>query len=245
MRRDDRQLWERVKRSVTPTRGSSRTPVAPPAKGPPAKGRALAAIGAATSAPRPDPRVAKRDRGAAGGPSGKPLPYPAQGADEDREALDAFEAWWRATEPRPAAAPPSAPPGVSPPPTAPRVRAAPRPGALDRPTVRRIAKRRVAIDGSIDLHGLTEAEAHGRLLGYLERAREAGLRHVIVVTGKGRGAHEEGGVERRGVLRRAVPRWFQTPPFARLVSGHHAAAPNDGGEGALYVKLRRERPLKA
>ena len=237
MRRDDRQLWERVKRSVTPTRGSERTPVAPPAKPDPApEGRGLAAM-AGRSPTR---------RHATAGPAwrapgkGQALPYPDRAEAETRGALDAFEAWWCATEPRPAARP--AAPSVRVDPAARKgshARAVPSPGPLDRPTVRRIAKRRVAIDGRIDLHGLTEADAHGRLLGYLERARQAGLRHVIVVTGKGRGAHVEGGIERRGVLRRAVPRWLQTPPFARLVSGHHTAAPNDGGEGALYVKLRR------
>ena len=239
MRPVDRQLWERVKRRVAPARLGERTPVVTPHKA-----RAVDMLAGREAAPVPAARPGPgRAPGAGVRSATAPLPLPAGEEPADRRTLDAFEAWWRATEPRSAPAAPRAPSGS---PSAPSPAAAPRsapsPGPLDRPTVRRIAKRRVAIDGRIDLHGLTEAEAHGRLLGYLERAREAGLRHVIVVTGKGRGGHRENGVERRGVLRRAVPRWFQTPPFARLVSGHHAAAPGDGGDGALYVKLRRARP---
>ena len=108
-----------------------------------------------------------------------------------------------------------------------------RPTGLDTKTHGKIAKGRLSIDARIDLHGMTQAEAHGILLGFLHRAHASGLRHVLVITGKG---NSMGG---DGVLRRAVPSWLSTAPFRGLVSAHAAAARQHGGEGALYIRLRR------
>jgi len=102
---------------------------------------------------------------------------------------------------------------------------------LDRPTHGKIAKGHLSIEARIDLHGMTQAEAHGTLLAFLHRAHASGLRHVLVITGKGRGGD--------GVLRRAVPGWLSTAPFRGIVGAHAAAARQHGGEGALYVRLRR------
>ena len=104
---------------------------------------------------------------------------------------------------------------------------------IDRPTRNKIAKGRVLIDGKIDLHGLTQSEAHSMLLGFLHQAYAHGRRHVLVVTGKGASFGSE------GVLKRAVPAWFATPPFRALVGGYDDAARHHGGSGALYVRLRR------
>jgi DNA-nicking Smr family endonuclease len=108
---------------------------------------------------------------------------------------------------------------------------------LDRPTLGKIAKGQLAIDARIDLHGMTQADAHGTLLGFLHRANAAGHRHLLVITGKGR---SKGG---DGVLRRAVPGWFGTAAFRGLVSAWATAAHHHGGEGALYVRLRRGAPV--
>ena len=116
----------------------------------------------------------------------------------------------------------------------PASRPRPSPGVIDMKTRGRIAKGRVSLDARIDLHGLTQAEAHGLLLSFLHRAHATGLRHVLVITGKGSSPASE------GVLRRAVPAWFATAPFRGLVSGHSAASRRHGGDGAIYVKLRRK-----
>lgn len=104
---------------------------------------------------------------------------------------------------------------------------------IDLPTRTKLAKGRLPIEGKVDLHGLTQSEAHALLLGFLHRAYADGRRHVLVVTGKGTSLGSD------GVLRRAVPAWFSTPPFRPLVSGYEAAGRWHGGAGAIYVRLRR------
>lgn len=105
---------------------------------------------------------------------------------------------------------------------------------LDRETRVKLAKGRLEIGGRIDLHGLRQDEAHGLLHDFLTRASSRGLRYVLVITGKG---FSSGG---DGVLRRSVPGWLAAPGFRRLVSGYEQAHRSHGGEGALYVRLRRE-----
>ncbi|MBZ9656973.1 Smr/MutS family protein [Phyllobacterium sp. 2063] len=130
---------------------------------------------------------------------------------------------------------PSAP-EVSKPPLRSEVRPEPahRLHRIDRPTQKKIAKGRVVIDARIDLHGLTQSEAYGLLLGFLQRAHLRKLRHVLVITGKGSSMGSD------GVLRQAVPHWFSTPSFRILVNGYEDAARNHGGTGAIYVRMRRQ-----
>ena len=104
---------------------------------------------------------------------------------------------------------------------------------LERPVKRKIAKGRLALEARIDLHGMIQSEAHGFLLGFLIRAHERGLRHVLVITGKGTSLGSD------GALKRAVPLWFSLPEFRPLISSYEPAARNHGGDGALYVRLAR------
>lgn len=155
-------------------------------------------------------------------------PLPGKSADEDEPEPENFAAL---LDPPPAPrkrsiAEPSAPPAE-------RKPALPRQHGIDLPTRQKLAKGRLALEGKVDLHGLTQKEAHSLLFSFLHRAFLDGRRHVLVVTGKG---STSGG---DGVLRRAVPSWLSTPPFRPLVSGHQPAARHHGGEGALYVRLRR------
>ena len=106
---------------------------------------------------------------------------------------------------------------------------------IERPVKRKIARGHLALEARIDLHGLMQAEAHHLLRAFLIRAQERGLRHVLVITGKGSSRGSE------GVLRRAVPLWLATPDLRELVSGYGAAARGHGGEGALYIRLKRRR----
>jgi DNA-nicking Smr family endonuclease len=106
--------------------------------------------------------------------------------------------------------------------------------SIDAPMRDKIAKGRVAIGGRVDLHGMTQNEAHNLLLAFLRTAHDRDLRYVLVITGKG---SSSGGA---GVLRRSVPNWLTTAPFRTMVSGYDEAARHHGGAGALYVRLRRK-----
>ncbi len=126
------------------------------------------------------------------------------------------------------AVPPSAPPAAKP-------KQQHVASALDDPTRDKLAKGRLPIEGRVDLHGLTQDEAHSLLYSFLARAHAGGVRYVLVITGKGSSSGGD------GVLRRSVPAWLSTPLFRPLVSSHDHAARHHGGSGALYVRLRRAR----
>jgi DNA-nicking Smr family endonuclease len=99
---------------------------------------------------------------------------------------------------------------------------------------------RYAIEGRIDLHGMTQDRAHAALLGFVERSARQGLRCVLVITGKGlRRLDDEGSGGEIGILRNAAPRWLNEAPNRARILAFTAAQPRHGGGGALYVLLRR------
>jgi DNA-nicking Smr family endonuclease len=153
------------------------------------------------------------------------------------------------------------PQGVSPDPEAPvaakpealskslpsaKIPRAPKPAAPAAPPLAPLGRRershlsrgRKEIEARLDLHGMTQTRAHRALSGFLQRAHIDGLTFVLVITGKGRtmGAESE-----RGVLRRQVPLWLNLPEFRTLVVGFEEAHIGHGGEGALYVRIRRSK----
>ncbi|RBP15543.1 DNA-nicking Smr family endonuclease [Roseiarcus fermentans] len=139
-------------------------------------------------------------------------------------------------QPKPAA--PPAPPAI--PEAKPAKFRAPPLAPLERRLKRDLARGRGAIDDALDLHGMTQAEAHQALRGFLRRAQSRGARLVIVVTGKG---GPLGGLDRwddeRGVLKRLTPHWLRDPDLRPIVLGFEEAGRAHGGSGALYVRLRR------
>lgn len=96
---------------------------------------------------------------------------------------------------------------------------------------RRIARDRERIDHRLDLHGYDQDRARGRLHDFLERAQADGARAVLIITGKG--------TRGDGVLRRRVPEWLAEPPSRARGAGVSPAERRHGGEGALYVALKR------
>jgi DNA-nicking Smr family endonuclease len=118
-----------------------------------------------------------------------------------------------------------------------RDRPAPPPAAplieIDHRTRVKIKRGRLDVDAKLDLHGLRQDEAQRALTAFLRRAQADGAKVAIVVTGKGL-TREEG-----GVLRRVVPLWLQAPHLRDVVVGFGEAARHHGGEGALYVRIRR------
>ena len=120
----------------------------------------------------------------------------------------------------------------------------PRAAPLDRQTSRQLDKGKLEVEARLDLHGLRQRDAHAQLGRFLKTAQARGLRHVLVITGKGadqvasKSFYEE---DERGVLRNAVPHWLAEPELAALVVSFSPAPRRLGGEGALYVRLRRVR----
>jgi DNA-nicking Smr family endonuclease len=130
--------------------------------------------------------------------------------------------------------PPSAPRTAPPPPPAPAAsrRLDPhRPVDLDRRSWRKLRRGQYPIDARLDLHGLTQAEAHARLSSFLAAATARGNRCVLVITGRG--------LRHGGTLRSMTPRWLDEAPMRGLVLSYAQASVQHGGEGAYYVLLRR------
>ncbi len=100
----------------------------------------------------------------------------------------------------------------------------------------KLSRGRQEIHARIDLHGMTQARAHRALLTFLQHAHADGATFVLVITGKGR---SNGGEREQGILRRQVPLWLALPEFRSLVVGYEQAHIGHGGEGALYVRVRR------
>jgi len=109
--------------------------------------------------------------------------------------------------------------------------------SLGRRMKQRVARGKEPIDGRLDLHGLTQSEAHATLLRFLRAANAREARLVLVITGKGVRAGEG----ERGVLKRQVPLWLGSAEFRALVIGFEDAHATHGGAGALYVRVRRSR----
>ncbi|MHA1525230.1 MAG: Smr/MutS family protein [Alphaproteobacteria bacterium] len=118
------------------------------------------------------------------------------------------------------------------------------PSGLDRRTGQRLRRGQIEADATIDLHGLTQARAHRTLARFIREAQARGHRLVLVITGKGKleadpvDTHHRG---QRGVLRHAVPQWLSARDLSEYVVGYQRAHQRHGGDGALYVRIRRQK----
>jgi DNA-nicking Smr family endonuclease len=120
---------------------------------------------------------------------------------------------------------------------APPPKPAPRLEPLDRRLKQRLARGSEPIEARIDLHGRTQDEAHAVLLRFLRKAQDDGAKFALVITGKGARARDEW--SERGVLKRQVPLWLKLPEFRVYVVGFEPAHVGHGGEGALYVRIKK------
>jgi DNA-nicking Smr family endonuclease len=112
---------------------------------------------------------------------------------------------------------------------------------LERRLKQRLARGSESIDARIDLHGRTQSQAHAALLRFLQKRQADGAKIVLVITGKGGRTGGGDFTGERGVLKRQVPLWLQLPEFRGYVLAVEEAHIGHGGEGALYVRLRRVR----
>lgn len=140
--------------------------------------------------------------------------------------------------PPPASGPSSSRAAKEPPPLA----------SFEKKKARRIASGRIEIDARLDLHGDRQSEAHVRLRGFLMQCVAKGYGTVLVITGKGGPAPATGqnltdliDKRDRGVLRRSVPLWLEQPELRAIVVSYRSAHARHGGDGALYIELRKRR----
>lgn len=129
----------------------------------------------------------------------------------------------------------------------------PTPDPIDRPILpsavqmdakshRQMRRGKLKPEARIDLHGMTLSEAHPALINFVMSAHAEGKRLVLVITGKGRSLAETPFLDQpRGILRRQVPQWLRLVPLAPVVMDVTPAHIKHGGDGALYVYLRRRR----
>jgi DNA-nicking Smr family endonuclease len=155
-----------------------------------------------------------------------------------------------AKQPRPSHQPGEAPPrfriGQKAAQTAPAHPAAPDPAhapvRMDRKSFDRMKRGKLSPEARIDLHGMTVAQAHPALTSFILRAHADGKRLVLVITGKGKRAEDDGPIPvRRGVLKHQVPHWLTSPPLGSAVLQITPAHAKHGGTGAYYVYLKRQR----
>jgi len=128
-------------------------------------------------------------------------------------------------------------------PDIPKAPAQPHGAGLDRRSAEKLRKGQMPIDARLDLHGMTQDRAHHALDDFIKRTHGAGHRCVLVITGKGKSGKRadeywSGG---DGVLKQKVPQWLGAAPLSSMILKTQIARPKDGGDGALYILLRRRR----
>ncbi len=114
---------------------------------------------------------------------------------------------------------------------------------VDRNTERRLKRGQIPIDGRIDLHGMTQNQAYDALLSFIPHAYYSRKRCVLVITGKGdwRAGNPSMVHKKTGVLKQKTPIWLSSHPLNEYILKVKTARPNHGGEGALYILLRKNR----
>ena len=104
---------------------------------------------------------------------------------------------------------------------------------IDRTSARRMQRGQVPIEDRLDLHGLSQEQAQKKVKAFIDSAVQKNFRYVLIITGKGRDGH--------GILREKVPEWLKDAPLCYHSNAISYAQPKDGGKGALYIRLKRQR----
>ena len=104
---------------------------------------------------------------------------------------------------------------------------------IDGTSARRMQRGQVPIEDRLDLHGLSQKQTQNEVNAFICTAVQKNFRHVLIITGKGRDGH--------GILREKVPEWLKDAPLCYNLNAISYAQPKDGGKGALYIRLKRQR----
>ncbi len=116
------------------------------------------------------------------------------------------------------------------------------PVAMDQQAFKKMKRGKLRPEARLDLHGMTMAQAHPALDGFIRNAHSSGKRLILVITGKGKERDDGGPIPTKlGVLRHQVPQWLAHGSIRNLVLQVTPASTNYGGSGAYFVYLRRRR----
>jgi DNA-nicking Smr family endonuclease len=107
---------------------------------------------------------------------------------------------------------------------------------LDPRLVSRLRRGDFSMQAHIDLHGMIQPDAKAALTEFILESVRKGRRAVLVV--HGRGLRSPGG---RPVLKHATAQWLSHGTIGAYVLAFTTARIYDGGAGAVWVLLRRER----
>lgn len=115
-------------------------------------------------------------------------------------------------------------------------------GGLDSSWDRKLGRGPLQPDVTIDLHGLNLAMAHDRLNGGIAQALAMGARVILLIAGKHRpvAEHDLRG-EKRGAIRAKLLDWLAASSHAAQIAAVRPAQPRHGGDGAVYIVLRKAR----
>lgn len=117
-------------------------------------------------------------------------------------------------------------------------------GALDKHVSSQLKRGKHSLEATLDLHHMTQPEAHRALMHFLQNAQKRRYKLVLVITGKGRNLHRNNpSMLQEGVLRQKLRGWIATSPYAESVVSISVAQRRDGGEGAFYIHLRTPKPF--
>lgn len=111
---------------------------------------------------------------------------------------------------------------------------------VDRATAEKLRRGRIPVDGSVDLHGMTQNEAYAALEQFIFSSYREGRRCLLIITGKGRLREGPDGHLKTGILREKLPQWLEAPRFHEAVLKVQSAHVRHGGAGAYYVLLRKK-----
>ena len=132
--------------------------------------------------------------------------------------------------------------GRAAPPSVPHAKALGQDKGIEPRLGRKLRRGHIPIDGTIDLHGLRQDEAHAALCRFIAARHARGDRTLLVITGMGLKKTGWGQIEQKAVLRSMLPIWLKEKTLAPFVAGWQQAAREHGGEGAFYVRLKRNVP---
>jgi len=112
---------------------------------------------------------------------------------------------------------------------------------IDKNTLKRFKRGEFGIEATLDLHGMTMDKAYKAVQDFVISSYKKGRRAIIIITGKGLSHENEDIFEAKGVLKQSVPQWLHAEPLTAMILTYIHPSEKLGGQGALYILLRRKR----